>query len=127
MPMAGARTCCAARSSAVGRSRAANRAWGPQLRAECRHPLRGAIAERVRNLRAMADGNMKTQVNDPAKNAPLQQIAALLHGASGIDFRLYKRNTIERRARRRMRYHNLDDLAAYAHRLEADPVELNAL
>src|SRR5690242_18817081 len=62
-----------------------------------------------------------------ASDPDLAQICALLYAATGIDFRGYKRGTIERRTRRRMARLRIDDLGAYARRLETDPIELRAL
>src|SRR5450759_3725795 len=66
----------------------------------------------------------------PAGNGDEAQFAAILasvHGATGIDFSLYREKTIKRRILRRLALRNMDSLAEYASRLEHDAVELNAL
>ena len=59
--------------------------------------------------------------------APFAEILAVVHGATGIDFSLYREKTIKRRILRRLALRNIDSLAEYANRLEDDAEELNAL
>ncbi len=54
-------------------------------------------------------------------------ILALLHGATGIDFSLYREKMIKRRILRRLALRNIDGLAEYSRRLENDPEEMAAL
>jgi two-component system, chemotaxis family, CheB/CheR fusion protein len=54
-------------------------------------------------------------------------ILSTLHGATGIDFSLYRENMVKRRVLRRLALRNIDGLAEYSKRLENDPVELAAL
>ncbi len=54
-------------------------------------------------------------------------ILALLRDATGIDFALYRENTVQRRILRRLALHNLGSLEDYRKRLENDPRELSAL
>jgi len=54
-------------------------------------------------------------------------ILAAVHGATGIDFSLYREKTIKRRILRRLALRNIDSLAEYASRLEDDTEELAAL
>jgi two-component system, chemotaxis family, CheB/CheR fusion protein len=55
------------------------------------------------------------------------RILALLRTGTGVDFRQYKRPTIERRVARRMVLLRLARLDEYVHRLETDPGEVPAL
>jgi two-component system CheB/CheR fusion protein len=55
------------------------------------------------------------------------RILAILHGATGIDFSLYREKMIKRRILRRLALRNIDGLAEYGERLERDPDELKAL
>ena len=59
--------------------------------------------------------------------ASFATILAAVHGASGIDFSLYREKTIKRRILRRLALRNIDSLAEYASRLEDDTDELAAL
>jgi len=54
-------------------------------------------------------------------------ILALLRGATGIDFSLYRETMVKRRILRRLALCNIDGLAAYSLRLENDSDELAAL
>jgi two-component system CheB/CheR fusion protein len=54
-------------------------------------------------------------------------ILALLHGATGIDFSLYREKMVKRRILRRLALRNIGGLAEYCQRLENDPDELAAL
>ncbi len=54
-------------------------------------------------------------------------ILAVLHGATGIDFSLYREKMIKRRILRRLALRNIDSLAEYSERLENDSDELMAL
>ncbi len=54
-------------------------------------------------------------------------ILAILHGATGIDFSLYREKMIKRRILRRLALGNIDGLAEYSKRLESDSGELMAL
>ncbi|HEV3201502.1 MAG TPA: chemotaxis protein CheB, partial [Bryobacteraceae bacterium] len=58
---------------------------------------------------------------------PFGTILATLHGATGIDFSLYREKTIKRRILRRLALRDTDSLEEYAARLESDPDELAAL
>jgi two-component system, chemotaxis family, CheB/CheR fusion protein len=60
-------------------------------------------------------------------DAPFAAILAVVHGATGIDFSLYREKTIKRRIQRRLALRNIDSLAEYAARLEDDAEELGAL
>ena len=54
-------------------------------------------------------------------------ILALLRGATGIDFSLYRESMVRRRILRRLALCNIDGLAEYSRRLENDSCELAAL
>ena len=54
-------------------------------------------------------------------------ILAMLHGATGIDFSLYREKMVKRRILRRLALRNIKGLAEYRERLENDPDELLAL
>jgi two-component system CheB/CheR fusion protein len=62
-----------------------------------------------------------------ADEAPYAEILTVVHGATGIDFSLYREKTIKRRILRRLALRNIDSLAEYASRLEDDAEELSAL
>jgi two-component system CheB/CheR fusion protein len=54
-------------------------------------------------------------------------ILALLRGATGIDFSLYRKTMVKRRILRRLALHNIGSLAEYHKRLKNDPDEAAAL
>lgn len=54
-------------------------------------------------------------------------VLSILHGATGIDFSLYRENMIKRRIRRRLALCNLNSLEEYGERLRSDPGELISL
>ncbi|MGA9625965.1 MAG: chemotaxis protein CheB, partial [Bryobacteraceae bacterium] len=54
-------------------------------------------------------------------------ILAILHGATGIDFSLYRETMVKRRILRRLALHNIGSLAEYYKCLENDPDEPAAL
>src|ERR1035437_2376851 len=66
----------------------------------------------------------------PVQDGDEAAFAAILgsvHGATGVDFSLYREKTIRRRILRRLGLRNIDTLAADASRLDDDPDELTAL
>ena len=65
-------------------------------------------------------------VNSPDEHH-LNAILALLQKQAGIDFRDYKRATVDRRIQRRMLLHRHANLAAYAAHLETNTAEAMAL
>src|ERR1035437_9902032 len=76
----------------------------------------------------MADSSPAEQAPvDDSDEAQFAAILASVHGATGIDFSLYREKTIKRRILRRLALRNMDSLAEYARRLEHDAVELSAL
>src|SRR6185369_9371375 len=61
------------------------------------------------------------------EEASINAILGMVHGASGIDFSLYREKTVKRRILRRLALRNIDSLEEYANRLENDTDELSAL
>jgi two-component system, chemotaxis family, CheB/CheR fusion protein len=59
--------------------------------------------------------------------AALATIFSLLRSSTGVDFRQYKSNTLDRRIQRRMLLCKLEQLADYAEYLQAHPAEVKAL
>jgi two-component system, chemotaxis family, CheB/CheR fusion protein len=70
--------------------------------------------------------NTSTSVaaNTPSDELQINRIFALLNAAAKVDFRGYKRGTIERRISRRMILQRHESLEVYASRLESDRSEL---
>jgi len=54
-------------------------------------------------------------------------ILSLLRDATGVDFALYRENTVQRRILRRLALHDIGSLEEYRKKLETDPRELSAL
>jgi two-component system CheB/CheR fusion protein len=63
----------------------------------------------------------------PAAEADLNRMFAALRTATGVDFRQYKRNTVQRRLRRRMALRGMDKLHDYILYLRRNPAEVHAL
>lgn len=66
-------------------------------------------------------------VKNHADKTQLSRIFALLRAATGVDFRGYKRGTIQRRIHRRMILRRHQDLETYRSELESNRLELLAL
>ncbi len=64
-------------------------------------------------------------VSDEA--AALDEVTALLHRATGVDFGRYNRATLVRRIGRRQRRHHLDSAVSYLALLRREPYEIQAL
>ncbi|MGA3241749.1 MAG: chemotaxis protein CheB [Bryobacteraceae bacterium] len=62
-----------------------------------------------------------------ADEAQFGGILAVLHGATGIDFSLYREKMVKRRILRRLALRNINSLAEYGTRLKSDYEELMAL
>ncbi len=62
-----------------------------------------------------------------AKEDPFKRILLLLRNRKGVDFSLYKPNTIKRRIGRRLVLSKLKSLEAYLRRLKSDAKEVEAL
>ena len=76
----------------------------------------------------MADAASAVEERTPAgEEERFGAILALLHGATGIDFSLYREKMVKRRILRRLALRNIGGLAEYSQRLENDPDELAAL
>jgi two-component system CheB/CheR fusion protein len=77
----------------------------------------------------LADALPGTQKKRPSANDEEQfaAILAVLHGATGIDFSLYREQTIKRRILRRLALNRIDTLKQYNERLRNDPGELMTL
>jgi two-component system CheB/CheR fusion protein len=76
----------------------------------------------------MADAASAVEERTPAgEEERFGAILALLHGATGIDFSLYRETMVKRRILRRLALHNIGGLAEYHKRLENDPDEPAAL
>lgn len=65
--------------------------------------------------------------SSPDAETDLTPVFALLRAATGVDFRHYKRNTIQRRLRRRMALRGMDKLPEYLRVLQHNPGEVRAL
>src|SRR5262245_55452850 len=63
----------------------------------------------------------------PAVKDGFNKIMALLRRVTGVDFSLYKVNTLRRRVRRRMILNKLDGLGEYAEYLRKNPAEVENL
>ncbi|HUR26062.1 MAG TPA: chemotaxis protein CheB [Candidatus Thermoplasmatota archaeon] len=65
----------------------------------------------------------------PGANPPEDQVTTILEllASTGVDFRHYKTNSIQRRIQRRMTLTGERSLESYLERLRADPAELRAL
>ncbi|MGE5093995.1 MAG: chemotaxis protein CheB [Betaproteobacteria bacterium] len=61
------------------------------------------------------------------RDADFEAVLELLHAHYGVDFSLYKSNTIQRRIARRMVLSRKDTLADYAKFLRSNPAELDTL
>ena len=93
-------------------------------------PPEGIAAELVRIGRHpyIADAHHAHQKPTPAGDEErFGTILGILHGATGIDFSLYREKMIKRRILRRLALRNIDGLAEYGKRLENDSDELMAL
>ena len=63
----------------------------------------------------------------PAAMSGMSRILMLLRSATGHDFSLYKKSTINRRIERRMSQHDIKDIESYARYLKEHPTEAQAL
>jgi two-component system CheB/CheR fusion protein len=87
-----------------------------------RHPLRRVHAELVR-----LEAAEESEESGKAREEHLEQIFALLRGATGVDFRRYKRPTIQRRLQRRMVLHRTARVEQYLKLLRERPAEIQLL
>ncbi|HJQ85562.1 MAG TPA: chemotaxis protein CheB [Candidatus Binatia bacterium] len=82
------------------------------------HPLR---------RRTYAAASPSSEPDPAGPNEDLEQIFGLIRSATGVDFRRYKRPTIERRLSRRMLLHRLTATKDYVKLLRENPAEVTAL
>jgi two-component system CheB/CheR fusion protein len=66
-------------------------------------------------------------VDESPQELHMEQIFSMLRGATGVDFRRYKRPTIDRRLQRRLVLHKLTRLDQYVRYLRENPGEVQAL
>jgi len=93
-------------------------------------PPEGIAAELVRIGRHpyISDARPSPEDRTPAGDEErFAGILSTLHGATGIDFSLYRENMVKRRILRRLALCNINSLAEYGDRLLNDPGELAAL
>ena len=95
--------------------------------------MRASTRESTREMRALG-GARASRADDeasrPVAPAAVQQFAKileLLRNRCGVDFALYRPNTIQRRINRRMVLSKLTKLEAYVQSLQANAQELDAL
>ncbi len=67
------------------------------------------------------------EITPAADEEQFGSILGILHGATGVDFSLYREKMIKRRILRRLALRNIGTLAEYSERLKNDPEELKAL
>jgi two-component system CheB/CheR fusion protein len=75
-----------------------------------RHPISGSVADTLLG-----------------ESAAMESILALIRSRVGIDFRMYKQGTVQRRVARRLAVRTMETLDDYLAILERDPAEINAL
>jgi two-component system, chemotaxis family, CheB/CheR fusion protein len=92
-------------------------------------PPEGIADELVRIGRHpyVADAPRASGVGTPTVDDRVAGILALLYGATGIDFSLYREKMVKRRILRRLALRNIDGIAEYRQLLEKDSGELMAL
>jgi len=87
-----------------------------------------AELQRIGRHPYVADAASAAERRTPAGDEErFSAILAILHGATGIDFSLYRETMVKRRILRRLALHNISGLAQYHQRLENDPDEPAAL
>ena len=62
-----------------------------------------------------------------ASGSDMEKLLTRLRGATGVDFGLYKQTTLQRRIKRRMVVHHLDNIKDYLRYVEGNPGELDEL
>ena len=88
----------------------------------------GGALERIgRDPSMIGHGLPEVPGRDREDESQLSKIFALVRAATGVDFRGYKRGTIQRRIARRMILQSRQDLDAYRNDLESNRPELLAL
>src|SRR5579859_8031787 len=61
------------------------------------------------------------------EGSELNELLSLVREASGVDFGLYKQTTLQRRIRRRIVVHRMDNIKAYLRYVRQNPAELDEL
>jgi two-component system, chemotaxis family, CheB/CheR fusion protein len=89
-----------------------------------KHPYLG---EALARIKAQTEEIIQPSPSSTFENNGFKKIVLLLRNHSGVDFSLYKPNTIERRIKRRMVLSKVDRTEAYAEILRSDTGELEAL
>lgn len=96
-----------------------------------RHPYVRSNADEEITSRDVEEGlpeSPKAEKTKPGeKENPTKKILALLRNKTGVDFSLYKPNTINRRITRRTVLSKEKNLETYLRHLKSDPIELEAL
>jgi two-component system CheB/CheR fusion protein len=91
-------------------------------------PPRKIAQEFTRIARAPLAPRRTDDAERPVSGADeLSDIFRLLHNATGVDFTLYKRSTVQRRVRRRMALRHSASVADYARDLATEHAEVTAL
>lgn len=75
----------------------------------------------------LADRVQSPEDVESADERQFALILATLHGATGIDFSLYREKMVKRRILRRLALSNIRTVTEYGARLQSDPAELTAL
>jgi len=86
--------------------------------------LAGLPIEEARQPRGPSSGSAGPASEEAAA---LDEVTALLHHATGVDFGHYKRATLVRRIGRRQRRYRLDSAVSYLALLQREPEEIRAL
>src|SRR5262249_18258313 len=94
----------------------------PEIAQELVHIASHPLQRRRPDSAALATGD-----DEPPRDDQLEQIFTLLRGATGVDFRRYKRPTIQRRLQRRMVLNKLTRIEHYLKVLREQPTEAQAL
>jgi two-component system CheB/CheR fusion protein len=87
----------------------------------------GTPPTQSKQMHTEADGDEADAKGTSAARDGYRKIVLLLRSHSGVDFSLYKSNTIQRRITRRLVLNNLETLEEYAEFLRGNAKELNAL
>jgi two-component system, chemotaxis family, CheB/CheR fusion protein len=67
------------------------------------------------------------EASEIASGRELHTLLSLLRDASGVEFTTYKQSTLQRRIKRRMVLHHLEELKDYVRYIRSNPTELDAL
>lgn len=93
-----------------------------------RHPyIRSDLSEEANSLKSAREIARSGRKLAGAKEDPYQKILTLLGNRTGVDFSLYKSNTIKRRIGRRTVLSKLKTPDDYLHHLKSDAKEVDAL